>query len=276
MSNQYVEEEISMIFSSDPTNGARNLSADGSSFEVQFDDGLRIPADAVNCSVSCEASSIWNSVPNIISNVNNKLYITGPNNASVPEITPYIITIPQGLYDLNDLNEAIIRELENAGAKNDPSPLISLSADDATQKVELKFHYSNVLVDFITAGTPREILGFDSGIYTVPTAPQTILAQNVAGFNTVNYFLLHSDITTKGLRFNNNYNQTIAQVLIDVRPGSLINYQPFNPPKIACPELIGTNRKNLRFWLTDDKNRLVNTNSEYYSLRVVIRYMRKI
>ena len=274
MNNQYVEQEISMIFSSDPTNGARNLSSDGSSFEVQFEDGLRIPSNAVNCTVSCEASSIWNSVPNIISGVNNKLYITGLSSSDV--LTPYIITIPQGLYDLNDLNEAIIRELENAGAKSSPSPLISLSADDATQKVELKFHYISTLVDFTQPDTPRDILGFDAGVYTVLTVPQTILAQNVASFNTVNYFLLHSDITTKGLRFNNNYNQTIAQVLIDVRPGSLINYQPFNPPKITCPELIGTNRKNLRFWLTDDKNRLVNTNSEYYSLRVVIRYMTKI
>lgn len=273
MMNQYVQEELSLIFSSDPANGARNVSTDGSSFEVQFEDGLQIPRDAVNCTLSVESATVWNSVPNIITGVNDKMYITGPDSSDV--LQTFIITIPQGLYDLPSLNEAVLRELENQGAKTDPLPLISLSADDATQKVELKVNYTTVGVDFTQPDTPRDILGFIS-IFVYVTSVQTVLAQNVAAFNQVNYFLLHSDITNKGLRFNNDYNQTIAQVLIDIRPGSQIVYKPFNPARIACPELIGTNRKNLRFWLTDDRNRLVNTNSEYYSLRLVIRYMTKI
>lgn len=274
MNSTYVQEEISMIFSSDPQSGARNLSSDGSSFEIQLEDGLTIPRDSVNCTVSVESATVWNSVPNIITNVNDKMYVTGPDSSDV--LQTFIITIPQGLYDLPSLNEAVLRELENQGAKTNPLPLISLSADDATQKVELRVNYTTVGVDFTQPQTPREILGFISIFVYVTSAPTTVLAQNVAGFNTVNYFLLHSDITNKGLRFNNDFNQTIAQVLIDVRPGSQIVYQPFNPAKIPCPELIGTNRKNLRFWLTDDRNRLVNTNSEYYSLRLVIRYMTKI
>ena len=85
---------------------------------------------------------------------------------------------------------------------------------------------------------------------------------------------MHSDLTNAGIRFNNNYNQTVAQVLIDVSPGSQITYKPFNPAVIASQELAGTIRNNIRVWLTDDKNRRVNTNNEYYSCRLVIKYLK--
>lgn len=266
-----IPEEISMIVSSDPINGATNISPDGSYFEVQLQDGLKVPKDALNVNISVEEATIWWSVPNIITGENDKLYITGPDTLDV--IQNFVLTIPQGLYDLAGINEAIARELEASGAKIDPEPLITLSPDEATQKVQLRFNYATVSIDFTQTDTPRVILGFDAQVYSpVPTNP--ILAPNVASFNQVNYFLIHSDLTNKGIRFNNNYNQTIGQVLIDVAPGSQIVSRPFNPARINAPELAGTTRTNLRFWLTDDEDRRVNTNNEYWSARIVIHYLR--
>ena len=190
-------------------------------------------------------------------------------------VNNYILTIPQGLYDLNGLNQAILRELDNQGAKIDPNPLLSFSPDEPTQKVEMRINYNNVLVDFTQPDTPRTILGFNSAIYgPYITAPISILAPNVAGFNTVNYFLIHSDLTNKGIRFNNNFNQTVAQVLIDVSPGSQIVSRPFNPARIPVPELVGAKRNNIRMWLTDDNDNRVFTNNEYWSARIVIRYLK--
>ena len=266
-----IPEEISMIVSSDPNNGATNRSPDGSYFEVQLQDGLKVPKDALNVNISVEEATIWWSVPNIITGENDKLYITGPDTLDV--VQNFVLTIPQGLYDLAGINEAIARELEAAGAKIDPEPLISLSPDEATQRVQMRFNYANVSIDFTQTDTPRVILGFDSAVYSpVPTNP--ILAPNVAAFNQVNYFLIHSDLTNKGIRFNNNYNQTIGQVLIDVAPGSQIVSRPFNPAKINAPEMAGSTRTNLRFWLTDDEDRRVNTNNEYWSARIVVHYLR--
>ena len=266
-----VPEEISMIVSSDPQNGARNVSPDGSYFEVQLEDGLKIPKDALNVNISVEEATVWWTIPNIITGQNDKLYITGPDTADV--IQNYVITIPQGLYNLSGINEAMIRELEAAGSKFDPEPLISLSPDEATQKVEMRFNYATVSIDFTQNNTPREILGFNSQVYSaVPINP--ILAPNTAQFNQVNYLLIHSDLTNKGIRFNNSYNQTIGQVLIDVPPGSQIVSTPFNPAKISAQELAGTTRTNLRFWLTDDENRRINTNGEYWSARIVIKYLK--
>ena len=266
-----IPEEISMIVSSDPVNGATNISPDGSYFEVQLQDGLSIPKDALNINISVEEATIWWSVPNVITGENDKMYITGPDTADV--ITNYIITLPQGLYDLSGINAAIARELEIAGAKIDPDPLITLSPDEATQRVQIRFNYATVSIDFTPNDTFRVILGFNSQVYTpVPNNP--VLAPNVAAFNRVNYFLIHSDLTNKGIRFNNNYNQTIGQVLIDVAPGSQIVSRPFNPAKINAQELAGTSRTNLRFWITDDEDRRVNTNNEYWSARVVVHYLR--
>lgn len=266
-----VPEEISMIVSSDPNNGASNRSPDGSYFEVQLQDGLKIPKDALNVNISVEEATVWWSVPNIITGQNDKVYITGPDTLDV--VQNYVLTIPQGLYDLAGINEAIARELEADGAKIDPEPLISLSPDEATQKVQLRFNYATVSIDFTQNDTPRDILGFDAQVYT-PVPDNPLLAPNVAAFNTVNYFLIHSDLTNKGIRFNNNYNQTIGQVLIDVAPGSQIVSKPFNPARINAPELAGATRTNLRFWLTDDEDRRVDTNSEYWTARIVIHYLK--
>lgn len=262
-------QEISIILSSDPEAGAINRSADGSAFEIQLQDGLQIPKQAKNLTLAVQEATVWWTVPNIITGENDKMYITGFDTFDV--LQNYTVTIPQGLYDLSGINQAVLRELENAGAKINPDPLITMTPDEATQRVELRFNYSNVTVDFTQADTPREILGFNSQLLA-PGAVTSILADNVAAFNQVNYFLLHSDLTNKGIRFNNNYNQTISQILIDAAPGSQIVSRPFNPAKIAVPELAGAKRTNIRVWLTDDKNRRVNTNGEYFTARIVLSY----
>ena len=362
-----VKQEVSMIVSSSPNNGAVNTSADGSYFEIQLQDALAIPAEALNATLSVEEASVWFTTPNIISGKNDKIYITGP--AASPLITNrttlgypiastysmtgisadqstlsisnlaagmplgdfilgdkfrpdsgisngieytiisiitdtvntkeyivsgflennipsntgmfsrlryniannYILTIPQGLYDLNGINQAISRELENAGANS----LISLTPDEPTNRVEIRFNYNTVVVNFTYPDTPREILGFNNAIYgPYATVPLNVIAPNIAQFNQVNYYLIHSDLTNKGIRFNNAYNQTIAQVLIDVAPGSQIISKPFNPARINVNELIGAKRNNIRMWLTDDSDNRVNTNNEYWSARLVIRYFK--
>jgi hypothetical protein len=265
-------QEISMIVSSDPSQGASNVSQDGSSFQINLDaDGLQIPKEANNCQVRVDQASVWWSIPNIITGQNDKLYITAPN--VLDQSTNYVITISQGLYDLPMLNLTIQRELQNQQAKISPKPVISLVADDATQKVGILRNYTDISIDFTQLDTFRQILGFNSQTISAnATAPLTTIADNTASFNTLNYFLIGSDIVSKGIRFNSEYNQTIAQVLVDVAPGSQIVYQPFNPARCDASNLIGSKRTSLRFFLTDDKNRRVNTAGEYWSARIVISY----
>ena len=277
----FIPEEISLIISSDPDAGAINRSSDGSQFEIQLDgEGISIPKDAINVNLSVEETTVWWTVPNIITGENDTFYIYGDNDQTpaVPQL--YTIVIPQGLYDLSGLNQAIQAELETAGARTigpggEPLSLVTLTADDSTQKVRLRFNYANVYVDFAPANTFREILGFADQQYgPFPAAPLSILAPSIAAFNQINYFLLHANMVNKGIRFNNQYNQTISQILINVAPGSQIVSTPFNPAKCNAQELAGAKRTNLRFWLTDDKQRNINTNGEYFTARIVLHYLR--
>ena len=271
MSSVLVPNQISLIVNSNPADGAKNLSADGSTFQVSYEDGgLQIPADALNATISVQTANIWFSTPNIFTGKNDKMYVTGDNTSGV--LTNFVLTIPRGLYDLPLLNNAIQLQLENQQAKTNPSPLISISADEATAKVNLRFNYANVQVDFRPTDTFRDILGFNSGLLSVATAPQTIPAQNVAKFNTINSYLIHSDLVNNGIRYNNIYNQTIGEVLIDVAPQEQINSQPFNPATSDASDLRGVKRNNVSFWLTDENNKLIDTNTEYWGARILIRY----
>ncbi len=267
-------EELSMILSSSVDSGAVNVSADGSSFEVHLQDPILIPADAHNVFLSVEQATIWWTTSNITEE-NNKFYIDAPDTLDV--VQSYVLTIENGLYDLTSLNLAILRELENLGAKTSPEPVINMSPDSATSKVNIRFNYDTVIVDFTQNNTFREILGFDSQILgAYPSAPINVLADNVAAFNQINSFLLHTDLVTDGVRINNVYNNTVAQVLIDVPPGDQIVFSPFNPARINVPQLAGQTTAKIKVWLTDENNNLVDTNGEVYTLRLVIHYLNKI
>lgn len=268
-----IPEEISLLISSNPNQGATNRSADGSTFTIQLQESLHLPADAKNVNIEVQSATVWWVVPNITTGVNDKIYCTVPR-ASDSKLTAYTLTIPQGLYDLTALNQTVQRELENAGAIITPEPAFIILADDATQKVEIRANYVGVEIDFTQADTPRDILGWTSVVVGPSvSAPQNFLAPSVAQFNQVNSFLICSDLVNRGMSFNGKYNQIISQVLIDVSPGSQIVYTPFHPPKLAAQDLAGNNRTSLRFWLTDDQNRLVNTNGEYYTVRINISYL---
>lgn len=267
----FIQKEFSMIISSDSDTGAINKSTDGSRFEIQLENGLEIPKGAHNCTIQVENATIWNSVANVITGVNDTITIDGLNASDAG--TTYTIVLPQGLYNLSQLNSTIEYMLRDAGGKFDPLPQVSFTADEATNKVEMHVNYDGVTVRFNAARTIGQMLGFASTTFgDYANAPDTILATSVATLNNIDYFLIHSDLTNLGMRVNNKYYQTIAQVLIDVAPGSQIISQPNHPPKIDCPHLIGSNRSHIRFWLTNHQNEAVNTSGENFSMRVVFKY----
>ena len=267
-----IEYQIPLIASSDPNNGASQISQNGSRFSVVFTRPLIVPKQAKYCWLTVENSTVVFNTPNILVDVNDKMLVTFDDGILM---ISYNITIPKGLYDLDHLNAAIQQQLSNAGAASDA---ITLIPDTATQKVVIKFRQF-YQVDFTISQSFREILGFNSRL--VPAVHATIDNQyengdNVAKFNSVLYYLIHSDLCSgHGIRINNVYNDTIQQVPIDVAAGSQISYEPQNLQKIPCPNLIGQSLRELHFWLTDDKNNFVDTLDEVWSCRLNIHYLVK-
>tara|TARA_S200002703_G_scaffold65541_1_gene56627 strand:+ start:1331 stop:2170 length:840 start_codon:yes stop_codon:yes gene_type:complete len=263
-----------LLVSSSPDQGALNLSEDGSSFEVKLEDAITIPDKARNIKLEVQRALVWNNMPNIYTGVNDKIYINGPNTEDVQ--TSFVVTIAQGSYDLQTLTNDILADLEVQGAKTEPLSLISLDADVATGKVEVSLNYPTVQIEMRSWNTFHKILGLNEELYTVPTGKttHTFLADNVANFAAVESILVHSDITSKGLSINGQYSQTVAQILPDVRSGSLIVFQPLSPLKIDCDNLKGTNLESFRVWLTNEKNEAISTNGEYYSMLLKLSFER--
>jgi hypothetical protein len=155
-----------------------------------------------------------------------------------------------------------------------PEDLLELVADTSTQKTVFHFSYSGIQLDFTIPQTFRELIGFESRL--VPLAATTGVvheySDNIARFNSINYYMIHTDLVSRGIRKNGQYTQTIAQVLIRGEPGSQVIDTPFNPPGIPCQELAGSNIRKINLWLTDDRNNLVDTLGEEFSTQLTIHY----
>lgn len=259
-----VQYEKSILFSSNAQSNDVNVTNNGGSMTVTLNPGISIPREAKSCTLECVSSSVWWTIPNIQTGIDDTFTI-------IVNGVVYNLVIDQGLYDVSQLSDALQREFVNAGGAEDTFELI---ADESTQKIIISLKQSGLQVDFTGSQSMREILGFDSAIY--PPAPTTgefnVNAPNVANFNEIDYFLLQTDLVQSGVAFNNQSLQTVQQILITSPPGSQIITEKFNPVRIDASNLIGSSRNQVRVWVTDQNNNIINTNGETFSALFVIRY----
>lgn len=250
------------------------VSEGGSRFSFDLVPALRIPLDAKDVSLSVVSATIWWTVPNFVTGVNDSFHITGPDTLDV--VTPYVITIPQGLYSLAQLEEALLLGLAAAGAKISPLPLVNLLADNSTGRIIVKLNYVTASMNF-PALSPYQRLGFNLNDTLLGTTLANglplgyNLAVRTADFNPVDSFLVHSSLVDTGLRVNNAFSNVIAQVLINNAPGSQILYEP-RVPSVVDASILRGNTGFANMWLTNSTNQPVDTNGESWSVRVVIRY----
>lgn len=260
----YIKNSFDVIFSSDPSNGAQQITPDGSTFAVELENnGLNIPKNAVNCNIEVINSELWWNIPNIVIGKNaNFAYIQASGITKVA-------VIPTGLYSVSQLNSSInIAVVAETGDVN----AFVLNPNSATGKIEITFKNALDTIDFSYTQSFNELLGFEEQKYSSPGAGGSIVGPNIAQFSQVSYFLIQSDITTQGLLFNGTYDNIIAKVLITSQPGSQILYQPTNPTLINADNLIADRRRRYQFSLLTNKKERANTNGEYWSVQLRISY----
>ena len=241
------------LFSSDPQAGADNLTKDGDSFSVNLNNPLVIPEGVYVANLTVLDSSIWNTVPNIASEYLNNTFLVNGN----------LITIPDGLYSLLDLNNTIERELDAVGLSK---TAVIFLADNPTQRVIMLLE-AGITVDF----TPSDfnlVVGFNSISYNALTN----YAPNTANFNRIEYFIIECNQVLNGIALNNKNSGIIHKHIISSGTGSQSNYAPFNPQEVNINNLIGQKTSKFSFRLRDQLNRVVDTNGEYYSFTVLISY----
>ena len=271
---QIVTKEIVLVFDSSGL-GSTNIDPlkpeSESIFNVQFDEPLTIPRDAIDPILEVQEAIIFNTNPNLV-------------NGSTFEIdsTPY--TIPPGNWGTQEL-ESEMNSIANLPkvqivTGGDFVPAIQITGIDAQNKVRVTFNTQKLATtpsQTLTLGSELlDILGFDisQNTITVPLGggTQSETGNNQAEIQALNYYLIASDIVADGIRFNNDYQQIIAQVAIDANPGSAIIYRPMIPATMPVDELIGATRSSIQMRLLKNDLTLANTGGESWNARVAIRY----
>jgi len=259
-------KQVPLFVSADPELGSINLTAGNDRFSVQFKNTLTFPPECQNMTIECNQATVWWTVVNIETGINDLFQLEVSGDAV------YVVTLEAGLYDVSALNNAVNNDLVNQGLA---AGLVSIIADNATQKILLSFSTAGLQVEWI-AQSFFQLVGFNS-LQLVPAGGFTVgafseLAPNIADFSDISSFLLHTSLVHNGIPLGDTASQALAQILINVRPGSQINFNPFNPIKLNVDHLRGQTINEISVWLTDQLNRTLDFNGQFFTALLVIKY----
>lgn len=288
-----IQKEFSITFSSDPLNGASLVSNApnnaGSVFQASLSNPLTIPKEAKSAELTVTAFYGWWTLLNIIYQVNDSFQFTILSGAAQGT---YLVKVPAGIYSLPTLANAINLQLLNTYPALAPNP-IGFTADESTQRVIIVFNIANCQVDFNIPYTMRNMMGYTGSTSSLQVFVQTsqdiipdptlypagsfvnqsVYANNVATFNTINYLLVNSpELGRNGIAVNNNNYNTICVAPITVPVGSQIVDEFVKPSVIDVSHIIGYPLTTINFALTDQNGNAVNTNSEVYSINCTFKF----
>lgn len=198
------------------------------------------------------------SFPNIDATNNNFRY--SPDNGA----TWVDINIPEGSYEITDINDYIQRLMKDNGhydITND-AYYISIEPNNNTLKavVNIKAPYK---VDFTTANSIRTVLGFNSQIYSSGYNE----SENIVNILSVNSLRVTSDVIGSSYR-NGGTENIIYSFFPNVGPGYKIVQEPLN--LIYLPVTLNT-ISSMETKLVDQNGKLINLRGEELSIRFHIR-----
>ena len=282
-----IKKQFDILVSSNPVLGANNVRNNGGTFTVNFEDnGLDIPKNAENVSLQVINSELWYNEPNVITGVNDQLDFTYQDAGGA--LIESTITFDEGLYLVDDIQLALERKVSDlvvAGTLTnnifkDGKLRIQFGADNPRSRVSLDFTIDgtntySLSCDFSSARSIGKLLGFTNPPLQpiTPSATEThFIGDQNPQFNTFNYYLLQSNIVSKGMRIGPTFDTIIAKILVQAKPNSQIMYSPTIPALIDASSLKGSNRRDYTFTLLDDKKNVINTRGEFWSAQIRISY----
>ena len=77
---------------------------------------------------------------------------------------------------------------------------------------------------------------------------------------------------SNGIPVNAFGQNIIANIPITSKPGSQIVYQPYNPTKVNCSELVDMPIGSFNVYLSDEKGTLLDNFGDEYSFIMTIKY----
>lgn len=273
--------EMLLICSSDPNNGALNLSENKDRFDIEFAEPLSIEGEPT---MKILTASMFFNFPNIdaTNNVLNYTWIKYSSNGVIASQGTGTVTLPVGLYSLSDIDAEISRQVRNDDTNDLTGDAISLTPNNATGKAVCTVSLPNIvnsLYDYTlnvnwTTSSLASILGFTSNVTVSQLTDKGDFvaseAANQASLNQVNAVRVHCSACTGSL-VNGASSDTLCEIPIDVSPGSQLNYNPRIVPRISAPAF-KTNLNRLTVKLTDEQNRSINMNGEIFTVTLLVEW----
>ena len=200
----------------------------------------------------------YNSFPNIDSSNNNFRYSS--NNG----VTWFNIEIPEGSYEITDINEHIQRVMKESGHYNSAADeyCITLGSNNNTLKAVLEIA-TNYKVDFTTSNSIRTVLGFNAQAYTSGYNE----SENIVNILSVSSLRITSDVIGSSYS-NGSTDNIIFSFFPNVGPGYKIIEIPVN--LIYLPIIMNT-ISSMETKLVDQNGKLINLRGEELSIRFHIR-----
>jgi len=189
------------------------------------------------------------SFPNISTDRNSYRWSKDGGN------TWYLVSLPIGVYELDQLEHAIQYEIVKEGGNRNG---ITLQANKVTFRIILKLKL-NYKIDFNVENSIRDVLGFDAKIYNQPY----IEATNIVNILNINAIHVQVDCIN-GSYIDGTYKPVIYSFFPSVSPGYKIIEKPHN--LIYLPVHVKY-IKTLTVTVTDQKGNLLDLSGEQLSIR---------
>ena len=236
------------------------LSSDKTNFNTRFNPKLELD-EKKKYEIALVNLETYYSFPNI--DETNNLFVYSPDNGNSWEK----IKIPEGSYEIDDINNAIQHEMEKRTHYDEINEdyYINIAPNTNTLKSVLILE-KGYQVDFNHQNSLAKVLGFTGTKYTEGFHE----SENVVDILRINSILVNIDIIS-GSYVNGTTKSTIYSFFPDVSPGYKIIESPVN--LVYLPITLNT-IDSLNVMITDQDDHLLNLRNEKLTIRFHIREAR--
>ena len=236
------------------------ISNDKSNFNTRFNPKLELEREKVY-EIALVNLETYYSFPNI--DETNNIFVYSPDNGN----SWVKIKIPEGSYEIDDINNTIQHEMEKRGHYDEINEdyYINIAPNTNTLKAVLILE-KGYQVDFNHQNSLAKVLGFTGAKYTEGFHE----SENVVDILRINSILINIDIIS-GSYVNGTTKSTIYSFFPDVSPGYKIIESPVN--LVYLPITLDT-IDSLNVTITDQDYHLLNLRNEKLTIRFHIREAR--
>ena len=236
------------------------LSNDKSNFNTRFNPKLELEKEKVY-EIALVNLETYYSFPNI--DETNNVFVYSPDNGN----SWVKIKIPEGSYEIDDINNTIQHEMEKRGHYDEINEdyYINIAPNTNTLKSVLILE-KGYQIDFNHQNSLAKVLGFTGTKYTEGFHE----SENVVDILRINSILVNIDIIS-GSYVNGTTKSTIYSFFPDVSPGYKIIESPVN--LVYLPITLDT-IDSLNVTITDQDYHLLNLRNEKLTIRFHIREAR--